>query len=255
MNNRLVNGNFFHHGYLFNKGKNKVRYIITVCIFDREKIQGMIWILFYYNSLPDVPEGCRYFSNEVVHRDFFMCNPTNTGHYEYPKFEKLSYDEGCHGKEVRTFLKKDDPEKYVILYTRNDHKNKVVGYFQVGKRVVSKGNLGFISSETVLLPKRDCIPIRYTSRGVPVSWGNSSIKKRVDRILDILRSKTDSDISSNYQKETIQLMNLLENHVGRTKVISICEKCPHKMDCYWGRYPIEKKLNRLNELYGQKEKC
>ena len=104
----------------------------------------MIWILFYYNSLPDVPKGCRFFTDKVVNRDFFRCNPTNTGHYQYPKFETFSYDDGCHGKEVRNFLKKDDPEKYVLLYTRNKQKNRIVGYFKVGKTFVTD-KIGFLS--------------------------------------------------------------------------------------------------------------
>ena len=40
-----------------------------------EKEGRMIWTLFYYNSLPDMPEGCSLFSLKVMHRDFFMCNP------------------------------------------------------------------------------------------------------------------------------------------------------------------------------------
>ena len=117
----------------------------------------MIWILFYYNSLPDVPEGCRLFSNDVMHRDFFKCNPSNTGHYQYPKFETLSYDEGCHRREVNNFLNKNESEKYVVFYTRHttlsgERRNKIIGYFKVGK-IFEKRSRGFLASESILLPR------------------------------------------------------------------------------------------------------
>ena len=118
-----------------------------------------------------------------MHRDFIKCNPTNTGHYEYPKFETLSYDEGCHKWEVPRYLNRKDIEKYVVFYTRHTDtsrrsESKVVGYFKVGNEDHFTWKLGctkrgFYSSESVLLPKDHCIPIDYSSRGVPVSWGNN----------------------------------------------------------------------------------
>lgn len=100
----------------------------------------MIWILFYYNSLPEMPAECALFSREIMHRDFFKCNPTNTGHHTYPKFETLSYDEGCHPREVKDFLAKNEPDKYVVFYTRHTAlsrktRNKIVGYFKVGRNI------------------------------------------------------------------------------------------------------------------------
>jgi predicted RNA-binding protein with PUA-like domain len=215
----------------------------------------MIWTLFYYNSLPDFPQKCPFFLYDVMYRDFFMCNPTNTGHYTYPKFETLSYDDGCHGREVRNFLKKDDPEKYVIFYTKHEGVNKVVGYFKV-PQTSSKEKTGFKSSETVLLPKDKCIEINYTSRGVPVSWGNSSIKPKIEKILKQLISDRKKDISDQYKHSTKKIMDLLDTSTGQNKIITVCEKCSYKTDCYWGKYPKEKKINRLNELYGKKtEPC
>lgn len=213
----------------------------------------MVWTLFYYNSLPDFPKECPYILDDVMYRDFFKCNPTNTGHYEYPKFETLSYDDGCHGKRVRDFLNINDPEKYVLLYTRHNNLSKVVGYFKVGEKF-SNGKTGFKSSETVLLPKDKCIEIPYNSRGVPVSWGKSDIKPEVEKILKQLKSEKKTDISNTYKESTSKIMKMLTTTTGQTKMISTCEKCSDKTECHWGMYTKEKKVNRLNELYGEKSK-
>ncbi len=189
-----------------------------------------------------------------MYRDFFKCNPTNTGHYQYPKFETLSYDDGCHGKEVRNILKIDDPDKYVLFYTRHNGVNKVMGYFKVGQ-TFSNGHFGFKSSNTLLIPKDNCIEIPYTSRGVPVSWGHSEIKSRIDKILKTLISNKKNDISNEYKSSTKKIMKMLTSSTGQDKLISTCEKCLYRKDCHWGKYSKEKKINRLNELYGETEEC
>ena len=219
----------------------------------------MIWILFYYNSLPDAPEGCRLFSNAVMHRDFFKCNPTNTGHYQYPKFETLSYDEGCHRREVNNFLNKNESEKYVAFYTRyttlsGEGKNKIIGYFKVGEKF-EKPNRGFLASESILLPKDKCIEINYNSRGVPVSWGNSSVRNDVDRILSMLITKPTTDITDKYKKETKMIMDRLLTVSGRKEIIDTCEKCEVKAQCYWGRKTKRFKEYTLKKLYGGNRVC
>lgn len=206
-----------------------------------------------------MPEGCCLFSNAVMHRDFFKCNPTNTGHYQYPKFEILSYDEGCHCREVNTFLEKNDTDKYVIFYTRHTNlsgikKNKIVGYFKVGE-TFDEPKRGFCASETVLLPKDKCIGIDYKGRGVPVSWGNSSIKNKVDSILYEMKTNQNKDISVQYQKETKEIMKLLQTVSGRKKIIDKCEKCRVKTQCYWGKKTRERKEKTLKELYGGNQVC
>ncbi|BBB33357.1 hypothetical protein TTHT_1903 [Thermotomaculum hydrothermale] len=224
----------------------------------------MIWILFYYNSLPDMPNGCCLFSKEVMHRDFFMCNPTNTGHYEYPKFETLSYDDGCHCREVRNFLKNSKPtkyKKYVIFYTRHtnisgDSKNKIIGYFKVGN-TFQYPRIGFSASESVLLPKDKCIDIDYKARGVPVSWGDSSIKNDMDRILNNLKSKINSheNISKKYQKETQKIMQMLTTKSGRCRINKICNECPVKQNCFWGKKSTGFRIKQLEYLYGGSRGC
>lgn len=180
-----------------------------------------------------------------------MCNPSNTGHYRYPRFETLSYDEGCHCKEVNNFLKKNDPEKYVLFYTRNislsgEKQNKITGFFKVGKCVDSPQK-GFSSSETILLHKNECIDINYSSRGVPVSWGNSPVKDEVNIILSILRSNNVTNITSQYQVETQKIMQLLKIP---QQILDICERCSVKKECYWGKKSKQSKKDKLNKLYG-----
>lgn len=206
-----------------------------------------------------MPIECTLFSKDVMHRDFFECNPTNTGHYQYPKFETLSYDEGCHRKQVRNFLQKSNPDKYVLFYTRHtnlsgEKKNKVVGYFKVGKQFKKPKN-GFYASKSVLLPKNECIKINYCGRGVPVSWGHSSLINEVDRILNNLRTKQIVNISDKYKEETEKIMNHLRTESGRRVVIDICEKCGVRSQCYWGRNTKQLKENTLKKLYGSNRIC
>jgi len=223
-----------------------------------------VWILFYYNSLPDLPAGCPYFSKEIMHRDFIKCNPKNTGHYEYPKFETLSYDEGCHHCEVNRYLDRSDHEKYVVFYTRHiissrDSENKVVGYFKVGKedhfhwKQGRPPTRGFHSSESVLLPKSLCKPIDYTSRGIPVSWGSSSIKSKINYILSHLISiKNNSvlNIYEKYQTETNEIMDLLLTQSGRETIYNNClYNCPFKHNCFFSKKLKNEKLQYVQNLY------
>lgn len=215
--------------------------------------------MFYYNSLPDMPAGCTIFSPEIMHRDLFMCNPTNTGHYQYPRFETLSYDEGCHCREVKNFVNKADPEKYVVFYTRNTDlagtkKNKVIGFFKVG-RCIAPPKKGFFSSESILLPKGQSIGINFSSRGVPVSWGNSSVKNDINGILNSLKTNSGIDISAKYKAETHKIMKCLQTQQGRRQIINTCENCKVKMQCYWGKQPTQYKEDKLNKLYGKKSSC
>ncbi|MEN6616864.1 MAG: hypothetical protein ABFD12_09940 [Syntrophorhabdus sp.] len=62
--------------------------------------------------------------------------------YEYRAsyIPTLSYDEGCHPREVKDFLAKNEPDKYVVFYTRHTAlsgktRNKIVGYFKVGRNI------------------------------------------------------------------------------------------------------------------------
>ena len=157
-------------------------------------------------------------------------------------------------EDVKHFLKTEDPEKYVLFYTRHNSKNKVVGYFKVGK-TFSNGKIGFESSESLLLPKEKCMNISYESRGVPVSWGKSKINPEVEKVLKRLKSEKKTDISNTYKVSTSKIMKMLTTKTGQDKMISTCEKCSDKTECHWGKYTKEKKVNRLNELYGTTEEC
>jgi hypothetical protein len=187
-----------------------------------------------------------------------MCNPSNTGHYEYPKFETLSYDEGCHSREVHSFLNRPDSEKYVIFYTRHtnsngDRTNKVTGYFKVGK--LTKRPFGFVASDVVLLPKDQGIPISYASRGVPTSWGNSGVKDEVNRTLRHLMSSAKRDVSVQYQSESTSVMAMLLSKTGRTDMLETCESCSYRSLCHWGSKSFATRDRVLRELYERKKPC
>jgi len=221
----------------------------------------MVWTLFYYNSLPEMPEGCSLFSGNVMHRDMLMCNPTNTGHYKYPKFETLSYDTGCHNREVEKFLRQNDREKYIIFYTRytalnRKSRSKIVGYFKVGWQF-TKPRLGFAASESVLLPMKDCIEINYSGRGVPVSWGQSQVREEIEDVLQFLQTcrATPQNISDLYRQETRTLVERLQSPSGRQEVIKVCEGCRVKNQCYWGRKTRRQKEEKLEHLYAGEQRC
>jgi hypothetical protein len=214
------------------------------------------WILFYYNSLPDMPDGCRLFSPKVMHRDFFECNPTNTGHHAYPKFESMSYDEDCHGDQVRKIVREQSKERYVVFYTRHTHLdrtrgNKLVGYFKVGHKTTDP--LGFIASEAVLLPKNKCVPISYNGRGVPVSEGRSAVKQEVDAFLEWCIKNKRLDVSRSYRKETAAVIDKLNSAAGRKRILSACASCDHAHNCFWGRR--QNKAEVLGWFYGKRISC
>lgn len=218
----------------------------------------MNWIPFYYNSLPDLPHECPLFSRNIMHRDFFKCNPTNTGHYKYPRFETLSYDEGCHKREVQRFLRRPDPEKYVVFYTwhtdaQGESMNKVIGYFKVGEH--KRKPVGFFASDLVLLSKDSVIPIRYIGRGVPTSWGRSKVKPFVDRILQDLISSASKDISAQYQNETQEIMAMLQSEAGRRRMLETCEGCNYRPSCCWGKKSVSKRKEVLDKLYRRGRPC
>jgi len=219
----------------------------------------MIWTLFYYNSLPEMPNGCSFFENDVVYRDFFKCNPVNTGHYQYPKFETLSYDEGCHCREVKNFLRKKDPDKYVILYTRYADLrgrlvNKIVGYFKVGK-LIDRPKTGFKASECVLLPEKECIKISYASRGVPVSWGKSKHRGEIEAAFQKLKHSKKIDISGKYQAQTKKIMNRLINIRKFNSMLNSCVICK-KDKCFLKQKVVQKKnREKILELYKTERSC
>lgn len=216
-----------------------------------------IWILFYYNSLPDMPDDCSIFDKKIINRDFFMCNPSNTGHYQYPKFEDFSYDIGCHERELTAFLASDYEEKYVLFYTHHTElsgfgTNKLVGYFRVGKQF---NNTRFIASDVTLLDKTNVVPINYTARGVPVCWGKSKVKDFINSELDKLVTLEYEDCSEHYKKETNKLMSLLSTKIGRKKLLDTCKLCPSKMQCFWGKIGYKAQRKRLVSLYNNESKC
>ena len=237
--------------------KNERRHLVDAYSIPDDRINTeayMKWILFYYNSLPDVPPGCQIFSHEVMHRDFFKCNPSNTGHFQYPKFENMSYDDKCHRRQIQRFLREPSADKYVVFYTHHtglarNGKNKLVGYFKVGKH----DEHGFEASEAVLLPKDKCVDIDYNGRGVPVSWGNSKAKAQVEAFLTRCISQKRDDISHLYKSETEEIMRSIRTISGRKRLLETCGNCSVAESCYWGC--TDAKNEQLDILYKATASC
>jgi hypothetical protein len=220
-----------------------------------------------------MPEGCILFSQEILHRDFFRCNPSNTGHHEYPKFEKMSYDSGCTPRTVNNFLAKAkaDNDAYAIFRTRHASLKskssstvKVVGYFKFGKQDIFKypklkgEKRGFWADEVILLPKDECIEIDYSYRSPLVSWtkvlGNHH--NHINNVLKSLKTlkTSDKNIKDKYQKETREIMNLLKKRSGREEIMRICDNCKVKLDCYWGKKSKDFR-SELENLYSNQSSC
>ena len=194
---------------------------------------------------------------------------------------------------MNNFLNKNaDKEKYVVFYTRHtsfncEPENKIVGYFKVGKTFLFKwsaaGELhrtmpsteecrdtikrckekdklfkrGFKAKEYVLLPKEKCKRINYNSRGVPVSWGKSSVKTYIDDILKKLTKQKQEykKITNEYKVKTATVMELLRTIKGREEIISICQSCNAKSQCYWGKNSEQVQRKILKELYASNPEC
>ena len=135
--------------------------------------------------------------------------------------------------------------------------NKVVGYFKVGDQF-TEPRIGFMASESVLLPKSKSFPIAYSGRGVPASWGNSKFKDRIDEILKELQSlkNKDIDITKLYQEETKKIMDMLNSQSGINELIETCNKCTFKKKCkFWGGKSEQDRRKKIGELYSRKENC
>jgi len=148
----------------------------------------------------------------------------------------MSYDDKCHGREVRHLLKEPSEDTYVVFYTRHTdmsrvQKNMLVGYFKVGEH----DKRSFKASETVLLPKSKCVPIDYTGRGVPVSGGHSRAEKPVTEFLQQCITRRAEDISHLYHSQTAFIMKKLTTVSGQQWLVNTCNACAHAHNCYWGQ--------------------
>jgi hypothetical protein len=129
----------------------------------------------------------------------------------------------------------------------------MIGYFKVGRH--TNIPFGFIASDVVLLPKDQAIPIPYNNRGVPASWGNSSVKQDINRVFRDLMSLARKDISTQYQAETKSIMAMLSSKTGKNAMLTRCETCRDRISCYWGKKSLSNRKKVLTELYGRIKSC
>ena len=205
--------------------------------------------------MPEVPNKCLLFSGKAVHRDFFISNPQNKSHYQYPKFETYSYDIGCHSKQVKKIINLKDKEKYTIFYTNyltigGGCTNIVTGLFSVDKYDAFLGS-SFSTDKPIMLLKTDCIPIDYKARGVPASYGNSKIKHHINHAIEILLNKLNSksNISDIYNYESNKIVNLAKTRDGIDEIINTCTRCISKQICFFGRKNDLAKRQKLINIY------
>jgi hypothetical protein len=223
-------------------------------ISSTKERRNMTWILVRYDSLPDMPSKCRIFSPSLVHRDFFECNPANTGQKSLPRFELMTCESGSHKSQLRKLLRQPTVEKYVVFYTRHtrlkgEWKNKIVGYFKVHPE--TRGNGGFRACEVVLLPKTKCAELPRSVRGAAVSWGRSKVKARVERFVRRCAGRKADDMSELYQRESSIIAAAFSHRSGQRWFVRTCSSCPRGAACHWGRKAD--KGETLQRLYGAVE--
>lgn len=212
-------------------------------------------VLFYYYSTPTFPDNCYLeISNALAHRNLFLfkCDDGKI-HFEFPVFEDHSYNSICNMNGVRSLIKRNTDEKYIIFRTRDNitEKKYIIGYYKVGKTYYQETNkynnngfvCGFESSEKFLLKRGEIIfEDRSFGRGYNVSWREKKINKKLYDFLKLIQKKNE-DYSKEYQKETNNLINLFkdENRINEWK--EYCKRCSYSDKCYFYNY---------NEKYKEK---
>ena len=89
-------------------------------------------VLFNYYSTRVFLEGCFInISNDLAHRNLFLFKLSDGKiHFEFPVFENHTYNSICNLKGVRSLIKRDTNEKYIIFRTQdqNTKKRYIIGY-------------------------------------------------------------------------------------------------------------------------------
>lgn len=205
-------------------------------------------VLFYYYSTPTFPNDCYLeISNDLAHRNLFLfkCNDGKI-HFEFPIFEDHSYNSICNINGVRSLIKRNTSDKYILFRTRDRDTGKryIIGYIKIGKTYYQETKLfnnngfvcGFESSDTHLL-KRGAVILKDKSfgRGYNVSWHVPELNKKLNGFLEKIQNKSE-DFSRVYQKETNQLINLFKNKKQLQEWKAKCETCNSNDKCYFYKY-------------------
>lgn len=226
-------------------------------------------VLFYYYSSHTFPEDCYLdISSDIVHRNLFLfkCNDGKI-HFEFPVFEDHTYNSICNRKGVRSLIKRNNDNKYIIFRTIDKKKRQryIIGYYKVGREYYQETKLfnnngfvcGFEASETQLL-KRGELTFKDRSIGIGynVSWHSEKWNKKLNSFLDKIQSKSE-DVSDMYQNETSLLISLFKDKERIEEWRGSCKACESKKNCYFFKYnerykkknPNSNMFDIINKIY------
>ena len=192
--------------------------------------------LFYYYSMPELPDYCYLnLKSEVAYRNMLMFPSQDVIHFELPVFEDHSYNTICNRAGLKALIKRpSENEKYIIFQTKSneDGKKYIIGYYRVGREFYYEtkmwDNYGYVwgieNSKVHLLKKDEFEYIgQRIPRTPPRSWGsNESWKPILDGLITEISSRP--NIASLYKSESERLVNLFKNP---QKLQEWREKCNH----------------------------
>ncbi len=219
-------------------------------------------VLFNYYSTRVFLEGCFInISNDLAHRNLFLFKLSDGKiHFEFPVFENHTYNSICNLKGVRSLIKRDTNEKYIIFRTQdqNTKKRYIIGYYKIGKTYYQETKIfnnngfvcGFEASEIHLLKRREII-FKDNSIGIGhnVSWHLEKWNRKLNNFLNRIQSK-DEDYSDLYQKETLELVHLFKDEKKMDEWKDFCKTCIKNKQCYFYRYNERyKKKNPKSNMY------
>jgi hypothetical protein len=192
-------------------------------------------ILFYYYSMPELPENCYLQLNpEIAYRNMLMFPSSDVIHFELPVFEDHSYNTICNRDGLKALIKLPSEEKYIIFqtYSIKNKKKYIIGYYKVGREFYYKtkmwDNYGYVwgieSFQVHLLKKDD---FEYLGQSIPRtpprSWSsNDRWRSILDGLIEDISSMP--NIAALYQSETERLVNLFKNP---TKLQEWRDQCSH----------------------------
>jgi len=203
-------------------------------------------ILFYYYSMPQLPENCYLKLNpNIAYRNMLMFPSGDVIHFELPFFEDHSYNTICNRDGLKALIKRPSEEKYIIFHTKSpeDKKDYIIGYYKVGREFYYKtkmwDNYGYVwgieSSDIHLLNKNN---FEYLGpripRTPPRSWGSN---EKWGPILDGLIDKISlrPNIANIYQSETQRLVNLFKSSERLLEWREHCSRCGNHRCTFYNR--------------------
>lgn len=199
-------------------------------------------VLFYYYSMPDLPEDCYlHLNSKIAYRNMLMYPHHTDGriHFEFPVFEDHSYNTICNRIPLRALMQRPTTnERYIIFRTFSEKvkKSYIIGYYKIGREYFYKtkkwDNFGFvwgIDSSTAHLLEKDEFEYSgpFLGRNTPNSWRNDEQwAERLSGLLEEISSR--ENVADLYKSETKRLINIFKNPDKIEAWRENCRQCSNR---------------------------